>query len=139
MATTLFWNSTDIKKVATTGTQIIISNVYRPLRKPVTRHKVEIPGRPGAWDFGDSTSFPGVERDYTVSVDLTITANRSSDVMACAAAIDSLLAGKEKFYFSDSTSTIHTGQIFSEIDLIPEEPGNVARATLIFECDNSTT
>ena len=135
--TNLFWGDTGdltrgIHGQATTGTQIILSNIYRPLRKPVTRHKVEIPGRKGSWDFEG-----GVERDYTVSVDLTITADRSSNVMACASAVGTFLAGKEDFYFTDSTGTTHTGQIFSEVDLTPEEPGNVARATLIFECHNT--
>jgi len=135
--TNLFWGDTGdlsqgIHGQATTGTQIILSNIYRPLRKPVTRHKVEIPGRRGSWDFGD-----GVERDYTVSVDLTIVATNSAGVMECAAAVDTFLNGKEDFYFTDSTGTIHKGQIFSEIDLTPEEPGNVARATLIFECHNT--
>jgi len=135
MATTLYWSSanTDITSVATTGTKIIISNVYRPLKKPFTRHKVEIPGRTGSWDFGG-----GVQRDFNVSVDLTITAAKTTQIMACANAIDTLLVGKKDFYFSDSSSMAYTGQIFSGIDLTPELPGNVVRATLIFECAAST-
>ena len=135
MALTFYWSTveTDITGVATTGTKIILSNVYRPLRKPVTRHKVEIPGRPGAWDFGGS-----VERDYKITVDLIITASKSSDVMACAEAIDSTLDGREPLYFSDSTGTVHRAQIFSEITLTPEGLGNVARATLEFECQEES-
>lgn len=136
MATTFYWSTStnnDIKDVAPSGSEIRIANVYRPLRKPVTRHKVEIPGRVGSWDFGG-----GVERDYTVSVDLIITGDRSSDVMACAEAVDTFLTGKEPLVFSDSTGTTHQAQIFSEITLTPEGPGNVARATLEFECDASS-
>ena len=129
MATTFTFGGTDITNVATTGTKIIVSNVYRPLRKPVTRHKVEIPGRPGAWDFGG-----GVERDYNISVDLTITAAKTTQIMPCAEAIDTALNGKKVLTFSDNPTTKYSGQIFSGIDLTPELPGNVARATLIFEC-----
>jgi len=138
MATTFFWSTsyTDITStdVAPAGTEIKIANVYRPLIKPVTRTKVEIPGRQGAWDFES-----GSEGDYTISVDLVIVASKSSDVMACATSIASLLDGKDNLVFSDSTGTTHKAQIFSEVTLTPEGLGNVARATLAFECDNSTT
>ena len=143
MATTFYWTTRspssagvlgdNIKTKATTGSEIIISNVYRPLRKPVTRTKVEIPGRIGSWDFED-----GVEQDYSVSVDIVITALKSSNVVACAEAVDTFLDGKQSLIFSDATGTVHTGQIYSEITLTPEGLGNVARATLEFECDTSS-
>ena len=137
MATTFYWGGTstthDITDVATTGTRIVVSNVYRPLRQSVTRHKVEIPGKTGSWDFGG-----GVRRDYSISVDLIIVASKSSDVTACATALETALEGKENLIFSDSTSMVHTGQIFSEITMTPEGSGNIARATLEFECDGET-
>ena len=138
MATTFFWSTStdnDIKDQAPAGSEIRIANVYRPLRKPMTRTKVEIPGRAGSWDFE-----MGVERDYTVSVDLIITGDRSSDVMACASAVETFLSGNEPqpLVFSDSTSVTHMAQIYSEITLTPEGPGNIARATIEFECDAST-
>ena len=136
MAFTFYCSSsdyTDITDRATTGATIVISNVYRPLRKAYTRHKVEIPGRAGAWDFGG-----GVARDYTISVDMIITASRSSDVMATAAAIQTKLDTKQSIWFSDSTGTRHIAQVFSEIMLTPEPPGNVARLTVDFECDATT-
>jgi hypothetical protein len=121
---------TDIKTMSTTGVTIHVTNVYRPLIKSYTRHKVEIPGRTGSWDFEG-----GVQRDYDISVDLAITATRSSSIMATAAAIATLLQGKKDWLiFSDTTGTTHTAQIYDEIRLVPEGPG-VARATLNFECD----
>jgi len=137
MATTFYWSTaqTDITGVAPTNSEIIISNVYRPLIKPMTRHRVEIPGRVGSWNFEG-----GVARDYTISVDLIITGARSSDIQACAAQIENTLSDNkpQPLVFSDSTGTTHQAQIYSEITLTPEGPGNVARATLEFECDAST-
>ena len=132
MSFTFFYSTgqVDITSVATTGANIIISNIMRPLRKAYTRHKVEIPGRTGRWDFGG-----GVARDYIVSVDMIITASRSSDVQATAAAISTALNAKQAIIFSDSTSVTHTAQVFSEIRLKPQPPGNVARTTIDFECD----
>ena len=136
MAFTFYCSSsdyTDITDRATTGATVVISNVYRPLRKAYTRHKVEIPGRAGAWDFGG-----GVARDYTISVDMIITASRSSDVMATAAAIQSTLDTKQSIWFSDSTGTRHIAQVFSELRLRPQPSGNVARVRINFECDATT-
>ena len=134
MATTFYWGGTstthDIANVATTGTQIVVSNVYRPLRQSVTRHKVEIPGRRGSWDFGG-----GERRDYSISVDMIIVAEKTTQVMACVDAIEYALDGKKTLIFSDSTAKVHTGQIFSEITLTPDGTGNIARATIEFECD----
>jgi len=130
MATTFYWNDTDIRDKAPQNTEIIISNIYRPLRKPVTRHKVEIPGRAGSWDFGG-----GVEMDFPVSVDIVITANDSAGVMSCAAAIEGELTGKGALKFSDRETVTYQAQTFSEITLTPEGAGNIARATIEFECD----
>ena len=130
MAVTVTFDGTDITSVATTGTEIIIGNISRPLRKPVTRHKVEIPGRAGSWDFGG-----GVERDYTVSIDITITGGTTTQIMTCAAALDTLLDGKGDLVFSDSPAVTHSAQIYSQIMLNPEGAGKIARATLQFECD----
>jgi hypothetical protein len=132
MATTFYFSTayTNITSVATTGVTIRVTNVYRPLIKSYTQHRVEIPGRTGSWDFGG-----GVQRDYTISVDLALTASKSSNIMATAAAIATLLQGKKgSLIFSDTTSVTHTAQIYDEIRLVPEGPG-VARATLNFECD----
>ena len=130
MATTFTFGGTDITSVATTGTEIKINNIYRPLRNSVTRHKVEIPGKAGSWDFGG-----GVERDYTVTVDMTIVGGSVAQVMTCADAIDEALDGKEFLIFSDAPVKKHLAQIYSEITLSPKGSGNVVRATLKFECD----
>jgi len=134
--TKLYWSSdeTDIATLATTGAAITISNIYRPMLKPHTRHKVEIPGRAGAWDFGNS-----VAQDYTISVDMIISASRSSEVMATAAAIAAKIEGnRDRIIFSDSTKEIHFGQVFEEVALAPEGAGNVAMTKIVFECDASS-
>ena len=135
MATTFYYSTdyTDITTTATTGARIVIKNVHRPLRVGYTRHKLEIPGRTGSWDFGG-----GVARDYMVTVDMIIIGSRSSDVMATAAAVETALNAKQEIVFSDSTDVTHTAQIFSEIQLTPEGAGNIARATIEFECDSSS-
>ena len=130
MATTFYFGGTNITSVATTGTTIRISNVYRPIKKSVTRHKVEIPGRFGSWDFGG-----GVERDYQIKVGLIITANTVAQIMPCVDAIDAALRGKDTLVFSDSTTKTHQAQVYSASILTPEGPGNIARATINFECD----
>ena len=135
MSTKLHYSSsyTDLASVATTGVTIRIGNIYRPLMKPYTRHKVEIPGRAGAWDFGG-----GVVRDYAVSVNFIITGPRSSDVQATAAAMTSALSTKQTIVFSDATSVAHTAQVYNAVQLTPDGAGNVARARIDFECDSAT-
>ena len=136
MATTFYFNETtsaapiDITSVATTGTKIIITNITRPVRKPVTRHKLEIPGRKGSWDFGG-----GVVRDFRITVNMAITANASSNLIPCAEAVSSALDGKHTLYFSDSTALTYEAQTYSEISFLTEGNGDVGRATIVFECD----
>ena len=130
MAVTATFGGTDITSVATTGTTIIIENAQRPLRKPVTRHKVEIPGRAGSWDFGG-----GVERDYTVSMDIAIKGNTTTQIMTCAAALDTLLNGKGDLIFSDAPTVTHSAQIYSQITLDHVGGNMLARVKLEFECD----
>ena len=132
MATTFYFGGVNITSttVATSGANIIVSNIYRPLKKNLTRHKVEIPGRFGSWDFGG-----GGGRDYTIKVGLIITANTAAQVMTCVDSLDYALRGKESLIFSDSTTKTHQAQVFSAVMLTPEGSGNVVRATINFECD----
>ena len=128
--TTFTFGGTDIKTIASTGTEIIITSIKRPLKRPTTRHKVEIPGRPGAWDFGG-----GVARDYIVSVEIIIIGETSSKMLECARAIDTLLTGKDALVFSDDPTVTHQAQVFEGITLEPQKVSFIARATIIFECD----
>ena len=128
--TTFYFDGTDITSVATTGTSIVVNSIRRPIRKSVTRHKLEIPGRKGSWDFGG-----GVERDFSITVGLIIISTASSNLMACVDAVDTALDGKATLYFSDSTGTTYQAQVYSEIALATEGNGDIGRATITFECD----
>ncbi len=128
------FKGSDISTAETTGTEILVTRIARPLMPPVTRHKVEIPGRAGAWDFGG-----GVERDFLIPVDITIVAQHSSQIMPCQRKIADTLAGKGSLIFSDDTGQTYNAQVFEGIMPEPVGAGNVVRATIIFECDASTS
>ena len=131
--TSFTFGGTDLQVQIPTASnvQIIIEEINRPLRKPVTRHKVEIPGRAGAWDFGG-----GVARDYIISVRLTIVGDHDK-VLECASNIDGFLDGKETLIFDDDPTVTYQARVFEGIMLEddPQHDNNLARATIVFECD----
>lgn len=131
--TSFTFGGTDLKDQIPSGSnvQIIIEEINRPLRKPVTRHKIEIPGRAGSWDFGG-----GVARDYIISVTLAIVGDHDK-VLECARNIDSFLDGKEALIFDDDPTVSHEAQVFEGVMLKddPQHDNNLARATIVFECD----
>lgn len=131
MATSFTFGGTDINTQAPEGVQIIIEEINRPLRKPVTKHKIEIPGKAGSWDFGG-----GVAQDYTIEVKITIAGDHDA-VLECARNIDSFLDGKETLIFTDEPAESHEAQVYEGIILEddPRNGSNVATATITFECD----
>ena len=128
--TTFTFDAVDIKTVATAGTEILINRIERPVMKPVTRHKVEIPGRAGSWDFGG-----GVARDFTITVQLTIVGGNSGQVIACSRAIASALAGKKALIFGDDLTQSYQAQVYEMVMQEQLGVGSAVRATIIFECD----
>jgi len=130
MSTSFTFGTTDIKTVATTGTEILINRIERPVMKPVTRHKVEIPGRAGSWDFGG-----GVARDFTITVQLTIAGGNSGQVMVCARAIETALEGKKALVFSDDATKTFQAQVYEMVMQEQLGVGSAVRATIVFECD----
>jgi hypothetical protein len=134
MGTTLTWGGVSLASTAGSTEAIRINQIQRPIRKPVTRHKVEIPGRKGSWDFGG-----GVERDYSIVMNMTIVASNAANLQTAVKKIDTFFDGKKALIFSDDTGTIHTAQIYEMCLVTPVGLGNVARATINFECDSSTS
>ncbi len=128
---TFTWNSADIKDQAPTGAEIRITNIQRPIIYPVTRRKVDIPGRDYSWDFGD-----GDLEDYNIQVDIVITATTAEVAQECVEDVASFLTGKENLKFSDS-DIIHHARIYSASMASPEGRGNVIRASFNFECDGN--
>lgn len=129
------WGGDDFKTATDTtaiDTKVNITSLDRPLKKPQTRHKVEIPGRAGSWDFGGS-----VERDYLIDVDFVIVGEDSAGVMTRAGNIETFFETTnetEELIFDDSTDVVHNAQVYEAIELSPEGPGNIARGTITFEC-----
>ena len=129
------WGGVDFKTGTNTTavtTRLNITNLTRPLKKPQTKHKIEVPVRVGSWDFGGS-----VERDYLIDVDFVIVGEDSAGVMARAKNIAEFFESTnetEELIFDDSTGITHNAQIYEPIQLSPEGPGNVARSTITFEC-----
>ena len=131
MSLTFTWGGDDILAQATTGTTIYLGRITpRPFKKAVTRHKVEIPGRKGSWDFGG-----GVERDYTIMAELFIKGDTSANVMACAEALATFLKGKEELIFSDAPTTVHVAEVYDEIPMDYEMDIRLGSITVVFECD----
>lgn len=124
------WNDNDIKEYAVEGTKILIRKIDFPLRQAITRHKVEIPGRPGSWDFGG-----GVKQDYHITIIIAIIGKDVEDVVATASVLESAFAAKGDLILSFWPSITHRAMVYDEIPMELEGPGGVGRVTLNFECD----
>lgn len=127
---TFTWDGEDIKDQAPAGAHVRVNSVYRPLIYPVTRHKIQIPGRAGSWDFGG-----GVKQDYEITVDITIFGDTEEAVMDCVEVLSDFLSGKKDLIFSDKPDVTHTAEIYQGASLTHEGWGNVVRGTIVFECD----
>ena len=128
---TVKFKNVDLTTAATGTTRMVISAVSRPIRKPMTRRKLAIPGRAGSYDFG-----VGVAQDYTITVSGHITGTTSANVQTALASLSALLAGKEDLVISDQPAVTHTAQVYDEIRISPR-PG-MSRAVdfaITFECD----
>ncbi len=128
-ATSLTLDDTDITTVAPAGTQIVVATIQRPLRPPMTRHRVAIPGRAGSWDFGVD-----VQQDYTITVELVLTAEDSEGLVECAAAVAAELDGEMDLVFDDDEDTTHTARVYEQVNVETEGVPFAARVTIVFEC-----
>lgn len=127
---TFSWNDTDIKDYAVTGTEITIREYSFPLRKAITKHKVQIPGRAGSWDFGG-----GVEQDYNIRIVIAIIGDDVDKIMETADLLETAFSDKGELILSFRPNVIHYAKIYDEIPMDLEGPGGVGVVELNFECD----
>lgn len=107
---------------------IMIPDIRRPLRPEVTRRKLEIPGRDGAWDFG-----PGNKRDFVIEVDFTIKGEDNGDLMTKMRSLADFLDGKGELIFSDDPE-VYQAQVFAQIMPSKRVFQRVQSGTIVFEC-----
>jgi len=127
---TFTFGGVDVKNNLPEGTELIVREVRRPLKKPKTRHKVAIPGRAGSWDFGGE-----VAQDFPVEVDITIFSDTYDKVMSAARQVASNLDGKELLIFDDDPTESYTAQVYEMIGMEAQQVANHVQATIIFDCD----
>lgn len=108
---------------------IMIPDIRRPLRPQVTRRKVEIPGRDGAWSFG-----PGDKRDFNIEVDFTINATSTADLMAKKRALSNFLDGRGELIFTDDLTESYMAEVFAQISTVRRVFSYVQSGTIVFEC-----
>ena len=108
---------------------IMIPEIRRPVRPEVTRRKVEIPGRDGAWDFGQ-----GRKRDFEIEVDFTIKANSSNELMEKKRSLSTFLDGKGSLVFTDDLDEVYQAQVFNKIITRKQVFSYVQSGTIVFEC-----
>jgi len=111
------------------NTDLLVRSVDRPVREEITRHKIEIPGRHGSYDFGG-----GVRRDYNVTVNLIILAYTEEEIDTRINKIRNLLKGSKELIFSDS-EIIHKAQIFESFSYDISGVGGSAEISIVFDCN----
>lgn len=124
------WNGVDIRTLAANGTEILIRGIQFPLRQAITRHKVQISGRDGSWDFGG-----GDKQDYYIVATIAIIGNDIDDIMVTAATLKSAFASRGDLVLSFLPEVTHNAMVYDEIPMQIEGPGGVAEIEVNFECD----
>lgn len=121
----------DLSSIEVSGAKLFITTVTRPIRKARTSHRLQIPGRPGTWDFG-----PGVEQDYTITVEAYMMAPTPEARMALANVLDTVLTGKGDLWIYDEPGKTHTATVEEEIVISPDprRPGAV-QVSIPFYCE----
>ena len=110
---------------------IMIPDIRRPLRPEYRKHKVEIPGRDGSWDFGVSE-----RQDFNIEVDFNILSTTSSALMVSLRELDTFLTGKKELIFSDDTSVSYMARVYAMIALNKRVFSYAQSGTIVFECDS---
>ena len=116
--------------VTTIVADILIPEIRRPLRPQVTRHKLEIPGKSGSWDFGD-----GVKQDFNIEVDFILRGATVEETRNQARALDTFLDGKGDLVFTDDPGETYSARVYAAIGLDKIVFSRVVEGTIIFECD----
>lgn len=108
-----------------------VTDIIRPTRPPRRRHKVELPGRAGSYDFGNS-----VAEDYSIQVAIVIQADTAAQLRTRAAALATWADGKGALSFSDAPSTVYQAQVFDEIQMSGPPSARSLRGIITFEVDS---
>ena len=103
-----------------------ISNVT-PARPSYTRHKVQIPGKVGSYDFGNNQS-----QDYTITVSVIVVGSTREQLRTRITGLFNALEGKGTLK-SDSIDV--EAQVYDPVVMEENVVGNVARGDIVFECD----
>ena len=127
---TFSWNATNIQDLAATGVEILVRDLSFPLRQAISRHKVEIPGRAGSWDFGG-----GVKQDYNITIVIAVVGKDIDNIMTTLDSLEAALTDKGDLVLSFKPNVTHKAKIYDEIPVDLEGPGGVALVELNFECD----
>ena len=98
-----------------------------PARPSYTRHKVQIPGKPGSYDFGNSQP-----QDFAITVSVIVVANDRFQLRARINSLFDALEGKGDL-ITDGISV--QAKVYEPVIMEENITGNVARGDIVFECD----
>jgi len=108
---------------------LIINKIDRPVLPALRENKVTVPGRDGAYDFGNNNY-----EETKVGIDVTLV--DPLDEPSLMRALGAWLKNKGYLSFSDEPDRNYLGRIYSVI--YPEHTYRIATFKLIFVCDPFT-
>lgn len=106
--------------------KIIVNKVHRPILPALRPRKLIIPGKDGAWDFGNNTY-----EELPLPIDCTIV--EPLDDVSLTRAIAIWLSKKGKLIISDEPEKYYMGRVYETFT--PDIIGPAGKFTLNFICD----
>jgi len=105
---------------------IIVTSIQRPMLPALRPRKLVIPGKDGAWDFGNNTYDERI-------INVVCLMSRPFRIQEQIRSIAYWLSQKGTIIFSDETDKYYVGRLYTE--LLQEIDGSMGSFVLPFECE----